>query len=370
MRDRDLETGKRFLRLSDSARDWQKAGRPLEAPVQWIRERWEHYANEALERAGHEARIDRRTLEAQGIDREPTIHIGPRAQHIDRNKSRPESQERPERSWRRTQYRDHVPYPAIDLGRTRNERNAEIIDLNLERAARSPDFETRKWAEFEKEQAFLDRNLERQLTAQARRHTLDEEQVRGRVREQRHDMKQRRADEQEAVLLTVERRRELLKGKLAEKHQEERSTLHASQSGFLARFMRAVDVTGRTRKRQDNDSARLEVEQAKEGARLEREIRSMRVAQLKAVRARYTAELLDLRAERAHALRSVAEKHAEEKAQAERLIQEREQAREAARLETSERISAWKRQAREAAREKKVAGDESRVSSPTSQSFT
>ena len=41
------------------------------------RERWEVAANAALERAGSEARIDHRTLEAQGIDREPQIHVGP-----------------------------------------------------------------------------------------------------------------------------------------------------------------------------------------------------------------------------------------------------------------------------------------------------
>ncbi|MCV5334349.1 MobA/MobL family protein, partial [Escherichia coli] len=31
----------------------------------------------ALERAGHDARIDHRTLEAQGIERLPGIHLGP-----------------------------------------------------------------------------------------------------------------------------------------------------------------------------------------------------------------------------------------------------------------------------------------------------
>jgi len=40
------------------------------------REEWAHLANRHLERHGHEARIDHRSLEAQGIDREPTIHVG------------------------------------------------------------------------------------------------------------------------------------------------------------------------------------------------------------------------------------------------------------------------------------------------------
>jgi hypothetical protein len=44
------------------------------------REQWEKIQNRYLERHGHEARVDRRTLEAQGIDREPTTHRGP---HVD-----------------------------------------------------------------------------------------------------------------------------------------------------------------------------------------------------------------------------------------------------------------------------------------------
>ncbi|HEV2990281.1 MAG TPA: MobQ family relaxase [Candidatus Angelobacter sp.] len=50
---------------------------------QW-RESWENIVNKQLERHGHAARIDRRTLEAQGIDREPTTHLGPFAQAMER----------------------------------------------------------------------------------------------------------------------------------------------------------------------------------------------------------------------------------------------------------------------------------------------
>jgi len=49
-------------------------------PREWLfecRELWAERANLALQRAGHEVRIDHRTLEAQGIDRVPTTHLGP-----------------------------------------------------------------------------------------------------------------------------------------------------------------------------------------------------------------------------------------------------------------------------------------------------
>lgn len=46
------------------------------------REKWADLANGALERAGHSARIDHRSLAAQGIDREPTRHQGKAATHM------------------------------------------------------------------------------------------------------------------------------------------------------------------------------------------------------------------------------------------------------------------------------------------------
>lgn len=53
--------------------------------VEVERERWEQHANRALEKAGQEARIDHRSLEAQGIyDRAPTVHLGPTATAIKR----------------------------------------------------------------------------------------------------------------------------------------------------------------------------------------------------------------------------------------------------------------------------------------------
>lgn len=71
LRDRDLETGKTALRMSSKG------------STEMLRETWERACNAALERAGIDERIDRRTLEAQGIEREPTKHIGPQALQIE-----------------------------------------------------------------------------------------------------------------------------------------------------------------------------------------------------------------------------------------------------------------------------------------------
>lgn len=56
-------------------------------PREWLlycRELWTERANRALQRAGHEARIDHRTLEAQGVCRAPAIHLGPRVTALEK----------------------------------------------------------------------------------------------------------------------------------------------------------------------------------------------------------------------------------------------------------------------------------------------
>lgn len=52
--------------------------------AQW-RESWERHANHHLARHGHDARIDRRTLEEQGIDRAPQRHLGKAAAALERD---------------------------------------------------------------------------------------------------------------------------------------------------------------------------------------------------------------------------------------------------------------------------------------------
>lgn len=45
--------------------------------LEGVRIRWQDFCNTALDRAGVDAQVDHRTLEAQGIDREPDQHRGP-----------------------------------------------------------------------------------------------------------------------------------------------------------------------------------------------------------------------------------------------------------------------------------------------------
>jgi archaellum component FlaC len=66
-------------------RDWNS----IQNLVDW-REDWADKTNRMLEQKGLEERIDHRTLKAQGIDREPTIHMGAEATALERRGIRTE----------------------------------------------------------------------------------------------------------------------------------------------------------------------------------------------------------------------------------------------------------------------------------------
>lgn len=83
-------TAETWFKRANSRNPEQGGAKKSEAlkPKEWLqeaRQEWSQQANRALERAGIDARIDHRSLEAQGItDREPTQHLGPAAAAMER----------------------------------------------------------------------------------------------------------------------------------------------------------------------------------------------------------------------------------------------------------------------------------------------
>lgn len=131
-RDRDIETGHRFLYTSAGPKERAKLlaqGKPF-WDTSAFRQKWSAEMNLALERAGHDVRVDHRSLKEQGIDREPQIHVGPGSQNAERKGHEFESKDRPigDRS---------IPYTLLDRG-SRGDRNAEIVDGNRDAASRYP----------------------------------------------------------------------------------------------------------------------------------------------------------------------------------------------------------------------------------------
>jgi hypothetical protein len=113
-RDRDFETGKRVMLLSEAG------------STERLRVAWEQDTNEALEWAGLDIRVDRRSLEDQGIAREPEIHVGPAVRELTSRGERPESGPHElTRLIEGERLKVTIDYEAIDQGRTRIEENEE-----------------------------------------------------------------------------------------------------------------------------------------------------------------------------------------------------------------------------------------------------
>ena len=135
--------------------DDQKTGSKL--VTQW-RERFAALTNERLRENGIEARVDHRTLEAQGIEREPTRHLGPAATAIERRTGQP--------SHKRQQHNEDAlerlqrAREAGELERQGKEAERSIIDL-------SGDLEAAKFERSERQR--IERMNSNELAAEIRR---------------------------------------------------------------------------------------------------------------------------------------------------------------------------------------------------------
>jgi hypothetical protein len=331
IRDRDIETGKRVVKLSDSPRDRAKAGLEPKA-VEYVRALWETHANRALEAAGHEVRIDRRTLEAQGIDRDPTIHIGPRAMEIEAHVERPHSKVKETGNGRT------IDYPTIDDGRTRKERHGEIVDLNLERAARSKDFRIRETAKLQREQMKLDRQLENTLIREARQRTQEARQARRAYRDELTEIRDAQRADTASLKAMLKEEWTTRRTALTTRHVQERDALKSEHGRIKARLMRVVDFTGRTRQRQDDERRSMQANHAQDRAELVTSYRSLKQDAQERLSSRYATMKRELRADHAPLLADLAKRHAEAETEADRQRQMRAAERDLAEQRIDDQI--------------------------------
>lgn len=107
--DRDFETGKRVMKTTS------------QGSTDRFREAWEYETNLHLRQAGQDARIDRRSLKDQGIEREAQIHVGVAAAQMFERGYTPQP--------------DNSYLEFLDGSQTRWEANAARIARNLDRDA-------------------------------------------------------------------------------------------------------------------------------------------------------------------------------------------------------------------------------------------
>ena len=353
LRDRDIETGKRVVCLSDSKRDWRKKGMEGDNPVDYVREKWERHTNRAYEMHGIDKRVDRRTLQAQGIDRIPTIHLGANGQHVDKFKCRPQSQDRPETTWRK-EYRDKIPYTQIDQGRTRAERNAEIIDFNLERAARSKDLATALAAQAEKQLAVEDREIHCKHTAIRRRIRAQEDNVKAQHRETINTLFQQRRDKAGEATAQEKERLQASLQEMQDSHRLAAEHLQCQHDSLKARFMRGLDITGRIRKKHEKEKQNLTAMQAAERKRKERESYSDENIRVSDILNKHTLYIRQAEDNRTAHLQQLKTRHAADYEHIEREQQAQEARRDQVRIETAEKARLYKQAAKAKQQESKT----------------
>ena len=125
-RDRDIETGKRFLHTTAGGKERKE----LDAKgIEWwdttkLREAWADALNRGFERYHINDHADHRSYKKQGIDKTPGIHLGPKANAVKRKGLTPESKDF-------TKGKRRILYTGLDNG-TRADHNEQLKQASQE----------------------------------------------------------------------------------------------------------------------------------------------------------------------------------------------------------------------------------------------
>ena len=127
------------------------------AEIEAIRASWERIGNRALEEAGLDIRIDCRSYEDQGLDREATVHLGPVASGMERKGETTDLGDRNRAAAAHNAERERVQGD-------REAVSAEIIDLAAERARRAEERDLRAAIRTQSPPKVLDALTEKRAT--------------------------------------------------------------------------------------------------------------------------------------------------------------------------------------------------------------
>lgn len=108
--------------------DWNKK----ETFENW-REEWAKHANKALEKAGSLERIDHRSLEDQGVDRIPQIHVGPHASAMEKRGELTDRGEQNRKIIDLNEFRERHRKQVRELNEDIKEFNAEVIQFKAQK---------------------------------------------------------------------------------------------------------------------------------------------------------------------------------------------------------------------------------------------
>ena len=230
----------------------------------------------------------------------------------------------------------------IDAGRTRLERHAEIIDMNIERGVRSSDPVTRAWARWEKEQRAEDRALERELVVGERRRTIERRRMVGHYRNQFRDLRtQEKAQSKAAAKATREAYAPALT-QLRARQVQERLELAKKESSVFKRIAVMLDFTGTAKRRRDAARKTLSKIHRGERQQLASSYKADRQTQQEAIRASCAAARQDIVQDRDRRMASLKDRHREAQEQGDTGRQAREADREQSRASMDVTLRAWR----------------------------
>lgn len=149
-------------------------------PKEWLtttRKKWAEQANLALDHAGHRARIDHRTLTAQGIDRAPTYHLGPAAAAMER---KGKQSDRAERKREEEAERQRQAHALEEAERQAKDARALMEMIDQGRAQARAEFEAWKAEQQRQRHAEQERQRQRAQEEEQRRQRERQRQDRDR----------------------------------------------------------------------------------------------------------------------------------------------------------------------------------------------
>lgn len=176
--------------------DSEKAGRNRKADLEIIREKWAALTNQRLKQNGIDATVDHRSLEAQGIDREPTQHLGVAITEIQRRGAASNVVNRIAEA-------DRMQAQAsAEIERQEKELNKHIGEVEAELKNLGKDFSKSAMSDFKKQLAEKAQaeKAERDRIQQAEREQIE--------RKAREEAEKKRQTEQQAERERIEAERE------------------------------------------------------------------------------------------------------------------------------------------------------------------
>lgn len=251
-------TGKGFGKKN---RDWNSP----EVLTNW-REEWAQEQNRALERGGHDARVSHLSFEAQGIDREPTQHLGPVASDMERNgkASRIGDENREIANDNSERVLDHIERSKLDEQIAREQRKfegwAEYKTGELENAQKLADHDLSQKHNRQNlhlEAALQERNGTTKKTVQAEVNDIDRRlQAKGVRKLLRTVFGRARSDKEThreltATLAGIEKRENEERGALRKQQELELRKEARRQNKNKDRLKRGVE-TAKERREKDN----------------------------------------------------------------------------------------------------------------------